>query len=171
MARIVFLNDQKNYVKETCATFLLTLITYNFQINPDFLDEILKNCSLWEVPTVAWWLLLFAVTRHNASKGLPPSTSSFKRPFFLAFEHATLDHRRHLKTMSWKNFWKYIALCIIYIFYTPLDIFSIFTLSSYSRISYSNGWNTTEALIFENLKPVEITKKLFQHHLNILKNV
>ena len=25
----------------------------------------------------------------------------------------------------------------------------------------------TEALIFENLKPVEITKKLFQHHLNI----
>ena len=24
---------------------------------------------------------------------------------------------------------------------------------------------------FENLKPVEITKNLFQHHLNILKNV
>ena len=29
-----------------------------------------------------------------------------------------------------------------------------------ARISYRNGWNT-EALIFENLKPVEITKKLF----------
>ena len=29
----------------------------------------------------------------------------------------------------------------------------------------------TEALIFENLKPEEITKKLFQHHLKILKNV
>ena len=25
--------------------------------------------------------------------------------------------------------------------------------------------------IFENLKPVEITKNLFQHHLNILRNV
>ena len=25
------------------------------------------------------------------------------------------------------------------------------------------------ARIFENLEPVEITKKLFQHHLNILK--
>ena len=41
---------------------------------------------------------------------------------------------------------------------------------SQTRISYRNGWNT-EALIFENLKPVEITKKIFQHHLNILKNV
>ena len=41
---------------------------------------------------------------------------------------------------------------------------------SCSRISYRNGWNT-EALIFENLKPVEITKKLFQYHLNLLKNV
>ena len=39
-----------------------------------------------------------------------------------------------------------------------------------ARISYRNGWNT-EALIFENLKPVEITKKLFQHHLNTLKKV
>ena len=28
-----------------------------------------------------------------------------------------------------------------------------------------------QALIFENLEPVEITKKIFQHHLNILKNV
>ena len=43
-------------------------------------------------------------------------------------------------------------------------------LSDEPRISYRNGWNT-EALIFENLKPVEITKKLFQHHLNILENV
>ena len=32
-------------------------------------------------------------------------------------------------------------------------------------------WRHNEALIFENVKPVEITKKLFQHHLNILKNV
>ena len=39
-----------------------------------------------------------------------------------------------------------------------------------ARISYRNRWNT-EALIFENLEPVEITKKLFQHHLNTLKNV
>ena len=39
----------------------------------------------------------------------------------------------------------------------------------YSRTSYRNGRNT-EALIIENLEPVEITKKLFQHHLNILKN-
>ena len=39
-----------------------------------------------------------------------------------------------------------------------------------TRTSYRNGRNI-EALIFENLKPVEITKKLFQHHLNILKNV
>ena len=39
-----------------------------------------------------------------------------------------------------------------------------------SRTSYRNGRNT-EALIIENLEPVEITKKLFQHHLNILKNV
>ena len=38
------------------------------------------------------------------------------------------------------------------------------------RISYRNGWNT-EAMIFENLKLVEITKKLFQHHLNTLKKV
>ena len=28
-----------------------------------------------------------------------------------------------------------------------------------------------EALIFENLKPVEITKKLFQYHLNTLKKL
>jgi hypothetical protein len=39
-----------------------------------------------------------------------------------------------------------------------------------SRTSYRNGRNT-EALIFENLKPVEIIKKSFEHHLNILKNV
>jgi hypothetical protein len=39
-----------------------------------------------------------------------------------------------------------------------------------ARTSYRNGRNT-EVLIFENLEPVEITKKLFQHHLNILKNV
>ena len=39
-----------------------------------------------------------------------------------------------------------------------------------SRTSYRNGRNT-EALIIENLEPVEITKKLFQHHLNIFKNV
>ena len=38
------------------------------------------------------------------------------------------------------------------------------------RTSYRNERNT-EALIIENLEPVEITKKLFQHHLNILKNV
>ena len=37
-----------------------------------------------------------------------------------------------------------------------------------SRTSYRNGRNT-EALIIENLEPVEVTKKLFQHHLNILK--
>ena len=36
----------------------------------------------------------------------------------------------------------------------------------YPKISNRNGWNT-KALIFENLKPVEITKKLFQHHMNI----
>ena len=29
----------------------------------------------------------------------------------------------------------------------------------------------TPPLILENLKPVEIIKKSFQHHLNILKNV
>ena len=31
----------------------------------------------------------------------------------------------------------------------------------YARISYRNGWNT-EALIFENLKPVEISKESIQ---------
>jgi hypothetical protein len=31
-------------------------------------------------------------------------------------------------------------------------------------------WTEHSTLIFENLKPVEIIKKLFQHHLNILKN-
>ena len=41
-------------------------------------------------------------------------------------------------------------------------------LSNNARTSYRNGRNT-EALIFENLEPVEITKRLFQHHLNILK--
>ena len=35
---------------------------------------------------------------------------------------------------------------------------------------YRNGRNT-EALILENLEPVEITKKLFQQYLYILKNV
>ena len=40
----------------------------------------------------------------------------------------------------------------------------------YARTSYRNGRNT-ESLIYENLKPVEIIKKIFQHHLNILKNV
>ena len=44
----------------------------------------------------------------------------------------------------------------------------IWTKFTSTRISYRNGWNT-EALIFENLKPVEITKTLFQHHLNTLK--
>ena len=39
-----------------------------------------------------------------------------------------------------------------------------------TRISYRNGWNT-EALIFETLKPVEITKKIFEQHLNTLKKV
>ena len=39
-----------------------------------------------------------------------------------------------------------------------------------ARISYRNGWNT-EALIFETLKPVEITKELFEQHLNTLKKV
>ena len=39
-----------------------------------------------------------------------------------------------------------------------------------ARTSYTNGRNT-EALIFENLEPVEITKNLLLHHLNILKNV
>ena len=39
-----------------------------------------------------------------------------------------------------------------------------------ARTSYRNGRNT-EALIIENLEPGEITKKIFQHHLNILKNV
>jgi hypothetical protein len=37
-----------------------------------------------------------------------------------------------------------------------------------ARTSYRNGRNT-KALIFENFKPVEIIKKSFQHHLNILK--
>ena len=46
----------------------------------------------------------------------------------------------------------------------------IYPKYSKPRISYWNGWNT-EALIFENLKLVEITKTLFQHHLNIFKNV
>ena len=36
--------------------------------------------------------------------------------------------------------------------------------------SYRNGQNTP-TLMFENLKPVEITKKSFEHHLNILKVV
>ena len=42
--------------------------------------------------------------------------------------------------------------------------------SIWTRISYRNGWNT-EALIFENLKTVEIIKKSFEHHLNILKYI
>jgi hypothetical protein len=37
-----------------------------------------------------------------------------------------------------------------------------------TKDSYRNGRNTP-TLIFENLKPVEIIKKLFQYHLNILK--
>ena len=36
--------------------------------------------------------------------------------------------------------------------------------------NYRNGRNTP-SLIFENLKPVEIIKKSFEHHLNILKVV
>ena len=32
-------------------------------------------------------------------------------------------------------------------------------------------WTEHPPLIFENLKPVEIIKKSFQHHLNILKIV
>ena len=44
------------------------------------------------------------------------------------------------------------------------------SLQHNTRTSYRNGRNT-EALIIENLEPVEITKKLFQHHLNILRNV
>ena len=99
----------------------------------NFLDEFLKNCSLWEVPTAAWWLLLFAVTRHNASKGLPPSTS-FKRPFFLAFEHATLDHRRHLKTMSWNSCWKYIVLYFLCTFRYFLNFYTIEIFHGKARI-------------------------------------
>jgi hypothetical protein len=32
-------------------------------------------------------------------------------------------------------------------------------------------WTEHSSLIFENLKPVEIIKKSFQHHFNILKHV
>ena len=39
-----------------------------------------------------------------------------------------------------------------------------------AKDSYRNGQNTPP-LIFENLKPVEIIKKSFEHHLNILKFV
>ena len=38
---------------------------------------------------------------------------------------------------------------------------------TYPRTSYRNGRNT-DALVFENLKPVEIIKKSFQHHLTDL---
>jgi hypothetical protein len=41
---------------------------------------------------------------------------------------------------------------------------------SQTKDSYRNERNTPP-LIFENLKPVEIIKKSFEQHLNILKNV
>jgi len=46
---------------------------------------------------------------------------------------------------------------------------TIYTLNLV-KDSYRNGRNTPP-LILENLKPIEIIKKSFQHHLNILRNV
>ena len=45
-----------------------------------------------------------------------------------------------------------------------------FLAVSLAKDSYRNG-RITPPLILENLEPVEIIKKLFQHHLNILKNI
>ena len=75
----------------------------------------------------------------------------------------------YTKKLSWMVPW-YMHACIILMSSSwnfPVWAEPNYEVSewSWARISYRNGWNT-EALIFENLKPVEITKKLFQHHLN-----
>ena len=86
----------------------------------------------------------FKVFKHN--------TQNWKYFYFCAIIRQT------------KNSYQFCHLLIAKIFITKIRLLI-------RKLPYARNGRNTPTLIFENLKPVEIIKKSFQHHLNILKVV